>query len=218
MLDFEKNPKLDVFKSDLTKGAFFSPKYEFPILKQVHFKPQKAVPFHEALNEKNKNTWIHFYIDDYRFESVWNNPAQYLMFLKRLGGVITPDYSVCRDFPLVMQMWNTYRNRAFAYWLQNNGVNIIPNISWGDERTYDFAFEGIAQGGTVAVSTNGCIKDPVDRYYFKQGLDKMIRVLKPETIICYSQCPDDIFGEHREAGLEIIHIENHWETVKKAVR
>jgi len=206
-----------VFKSELTKGAFFSSKYEFPILNRVHFKPKKAMPFHEAMNAKDKNDWIHFYIDDHRFECIWTNPKLYLNFLKRLGGVITPDYSLYRDLPLAMQMWNTYRNRVLAYWLQSNGVNIIPNISWSDERTYGFAFEGIAQGGTVAVSTNGGIKNPVDRYYFKQGLDEMIRVLKPETVICYSQCPDDIFGEHREAGLEIINIENHWDTVRKAV-
>ena len=58
------------------------------------------------------------------------------------------------------------------YWLQSNGVNIIPNIRLSDERTYPFAFEGIEQGGTVAVSTNGCIQKKLDRYYFTKGLVK----------------------------------------------
>jgi len=106
-----------------------------------------------------------------------------------------------------MQIWNTYRNRALAYWLQSNGVNIVPNVRWGDERTYDFAFEGLEQGGTIAISTNGCIRNKVDRYYFKKGLEKMITVLKPDTIINYSCTPNDIFLPHKKMGMEIIQQE-----------
>jgi len=68
-----------------------------------------------------------------------------------------------------MQIWNTYRNRALAYWLQNNGIKIIPNVRWGNERTFDFAFEGLPTGGTYAVGTNGCIQNKEDRYHFKKG-------------------------------------------------
>ena len=108
-MDFKENPELDVFKSELTKGAEFSSKYEFPILERVDFKPTKAVPFCEATGEKiKKNKWVHFYTDDYRFESVWNNSENYLRFLKLFGGVITPDYSLYRDLPLAIQIWNTY--------------------------------------------------------------------------------------------------------------
>lgn len=116
-----------------------------------------------------------------------------------------------------MQIWNTYRNRAIAYWLQSNGVNVIPNIRWGDERTYKFAFEGIEQSGTVAISTNGCIRNKTDRYYFIKGLTKMVEALKPDTIVNYSYTPDNIFGQYREQGIEIIQIENYALTVRKAV-
>jgi len=117
-----------------------------------------------------------------------------------------------------MQIWNTYRNRAIAYWLQNNGVNIIPNIRWGDERTYPFAFEGIERGGTVAISTNGCIQKKLDRHYFTKGLAKMVDTLKPDTIINYSYTPDDIFASYRNQGIEIIPIENYTLTVRKGVQ
>ncbi len=127
----------------------------------------------------------------------------------KFEGVITPDYSLYREMPLVMQMWNTYRNRALAFWLQNNGVNIVPNVRWGDERTYDFAFEGFAQGGTYAVCTNGCIRDKLDRYYFKKGLAKMVEVLRPNAIVNYFTAPDDIFRFCREKGIEIIPL-NYW--------
>ena len=114
-----------------------------------------------------------------------------------------------------MQIWNTYRNRAISYWLQKNNINIVPNVSWGDERSYDFCFEGISTNSNVAISTNGCIKDKIDRYYFKKGLEKMISTLKPKTIINYSYMPDDIFGEYRNTDIEFIHIPYYLETLKK---
>lgn len=90
--------------------------------------------------------------------------------------------------PLAMQIWNTYRNRVLAYWLQYNGVPIVPNVRWGDERTYAFAFEGLARGGTVAVSTNGCIRSKIDQYYFHKGLVAMIASLKPACILTIAEC------------------------------
>jgi len=151
MVDSEKREGSDVFKSDLVENAYFSPIYEFPLLKRTHYTPEKAIPFDRATRTTQYDNWVHFYIHDRQFECVWNNPKQYLNLLKRFAGVITPDYSLYRSLPLAMQIWNTYRNRSIAYWLQSNGVNIIPNIRWGDERTYAFAFEGIEQGGTIAI-------------------------------------------------------------------
>ena len=215
MATSEKRERSDVFKSGFVKDACFSPVYEFPLIKRTTHKPNKAIPFDKATNSTKHDHWLHFYIHDKQFERVWNNPKQYLNLLKRFAGVITPDFSLYRGLPLAMQIWNTYRNRAIAYWLQSNGVDIIPNIRWGDERTYSFAFEGIEQGGTVAVSTNGCIQKKLDRHYFAKGLAKMVEVLKPDTIINYSYTPDDIFAQYRDQGIEIIQIENYAECLNK---
>ena len=40
-----------------------------------------------------------------------------------------------------------HRGKAIDYWLKKNGVPIIPNFSWGDERTYEFCFDGIERRG-----------------------------------------------------------------------
>ena len=215
MADSEKSRESDVFKSGLVEGAHFSPVYEFPLLKRAIYKPEKAIPFDRATRSTMYDHWIHFYIHDSQFERIWNNPKQYLSLLKRFAGVITPDFSLYRALPLAMQIWNTYRNRAIAYWLQSNGVNIVPNIRWGDERTYPFAFEGIEQGGTVAVSTNGCIQKKIDCDYFSKGLACMVETLRPKTIVNYSYAPADIFGTYEKQGIEIIQIENYRETVRK---
>jgi len=43
----------------------------------------------------------------------------------------------------------------------------------------------------------------------------MVRRLAPDTIVVYSQAPDDIFGKYRDLGIEIIHIENYHQRIRK---
>jgi len=137
--------------------------------------------------------------------------------LQSFDGVIAPDFSLYRELPLAQQIWNTYRNRLLAHWLQHHGVNVIPNVRWGDERTYTFCFDGIPKYAPVSISTNGCIRDKIDRMYFKLGLRKMVDVLKPSAIINYSYTPDDIFKFYRDMGLEIVHIPNRHDVVRGRV-
>ncbi|OXS29950.1 MAG: hypothetical protein BCS36_04065 [Desulfovibrio sp. MES5] len=201
-----RHNRYGVFKSELVKTAQFSPIFELPQLEPVHFTPANALPFEKAYSKATDKNWLHFYTHDHIFECVWNNPKRYLPVFKRIAGVITPDFSIYREMPLAMQIWNTYRNRALAFWLQREGVPIIPNIRWGDERTYASAFEGLPKGGTVAVSTNGLLRNKLDREYFKQGLAVMIETLQPRTVVNYSRMPDDTFGPYRNNGPELIEI------------
>ena len=209
--------RLDVFKSGLVRGARFSQVYEFPLLEPVCFKPREAVPFEKAYKARKGGQWMHFYTHDRQFERVWNNPERYLSMFRRFEGVITPDFSLYREMPLAMQIWNTYRNRVMAFWMQREGLSIVPNVRWGDERSHEFAFEGLPQGGSVAVSTNGTARNKLDRGYFKAGLARMVEALQPQTIINYSSTPDEIFGECKALGVEIIEIPHYSHTYKKEV-
>jgi len=183
-------------------------KYVFPMLKQSTAITNSAIPFSESYNGKSKGKWIHFYIDDKKFECLWNNPKKYLPMFKECAGVIGPDFSIYTDSPIETQIYNVYRNRVLSYWLQQNNIQVIPNIRWGKSTTYDFCFNGIPIGGTVAISTNGCIRDKVNRFDFRCGLAKMLEVVKPETVIVYGSMPNDIFEEHLEKA-DFINIP-HW--------
>lgn len=216
MINIIGTPRLDVYKSDLVRGAYFSRIYEFLLLAKTDFVPQKLIPFNKARKAADKRQWVHFYIHDYEFQCIWNNPKQYLNMFKQYKSVITPDFSLYKDLPLTMQIWNTYRNRAIGYWLQSQGINIIPNVRWGDERTYEFAFEGLHKGGTVAVSTYGCIKNRTDRRYFQNGLEKVVQALEPDTIVVYSYTPDKIFLPYKQEDINIVAFDNYVDTVRKA--
>jgi hypothetical protein len=162
------------------------------------------IAFSKALKSKDYNQWIHFYEDDSAFERIWNNPRRYLSILRRYRGVISPDFSLYRDMPLVMQQWHTYRNRAIAFWLQENDIPIICNVRWADERSYSFCCAGVPKGGIIAVGSHGCIKIREDRYYFVSGLDYVIKELSPKVIIVYGSAPKEIFDKYRKNGIEIL--------------
>jgi len=116
-----------------------------------------------------------------------------------------------------MQMWNTYRGRALAAWLQDNGVEVIPNIRFNDDRTYDFCFDGIEKDKTVAVGTHGCIKKKTDKEYFKNGLNELVKRLSPKNIIVYGAAPDSIFKPYRDMGINIIAFESEFAKSRKQV-
>ncbi len=208
-----------VFKSFLVKNANYDGFFELPKLKTTDTLPQKFVPFSKAMCRSftDFDCFVHFYEDDIRFERIWNNPKQYLNKLKKFKGVISPDFSMYRNMPLCMQMWNVYRGRALANWLSENGVEIIPNVRFGDERTYLFCFDGIEKNKTVSVGTHGCIQHKKDREYFKKGLAELVKRLKPQTIVVYGQAPDDIFKEYKDIGINILQFESEIQKSRRQV-
>lgn len=210
MTNKQFNSNYDVFHSFLVEDADYEGYIELPKIKTSNLIPEKLVPFSKAMSKSwnDYDCWIMFYEHDVKFERLWNNPKRYLEKLKKFKGVISPDFSLYRNMPLVMQQWNTYRSRALAVWLQNNGIEVIPNVRFGDERTYEFCFDGIEKSKTVAIGTHGCIRSRIDRDYFKKGLATMVKRLSPKTIIVYGMTPDDIFKDYINAGINIISFES----------
>ena len=207
----------DVFRSFLVRNATYDGSLEMPCIKSVDAVPKKLIVFSEAVHSKDFNSFVHFFEDDVDFERIWNAPNRYLPILRKFDGVITPDFSLYRDMPLVMQEWNTYRNRAIGHWLQENGITIIPNIRFSDERSYAFCCDGISKGGTIAVGSHGCVKVKVERMYFKKGLSEIIKRLEPKRIIVYGKAPDYIFGDYIKSGIEIFQYDSDCPNFRKAV-
>ena len=106
--------------------------------------------------------------------------------------------------PLAMQIYGVFQNRAVACWLSTQGISVIPNVRWGDERSYDFCFDGLPTNSVVAVGTNGCLRNSDDRELFRLGLDEMCRRLTPQHILVYGPTPEDMFRKHIEDGINIV--------------
>lgn len=214
----KKNKKYDTFKAWMVKDAFFVGKYEIPeIGSNSKELPDEVIPFDKALASNKYNQWVHFYLHDVEFERVWNNPKQYLHMLKRYKGVITPDFSMYRDMPLAMQIWNTYRNRVLGYWLESNGINIIPNISWGDERSYEFCFDGIRKNSIIAIGTYGTSKRKSDRYYLEKAVEEALKRIEPSYIVIYGSVYNKLSEILKESNIPFMVFECNTFDYKKKV-
>jgi hypothetical protein len=200
----------DVFNAFLVAVATYAGFFEIPIIRPCYDISSWLIAFSRCISSKDHNYWVHFYEDDFLFERLWRNPKKYLPILQRYNGVILPDWSLYRDMPLVMQLWNIYRSRAIGTWLQANGVKVIPNLRYGDRRTFKVCTDGLSKHSVIAVGTHGTLKILEDRDIFVKGLDVVVRRIAPAAIVVYGACPDDIFQKYRDMGIKIYHFESEF--------
>ena len=200
----------DVFHAFMVQSASYEGKIEIPCIAPEAKVPAKLISFSKAIGGSDFDAWVHFYEDDASFERIWNKPLKYLPILKRYQGVIAPDFSLYRDMPLAMQQWNVYRSHAVAVWLQNEGIPVIANVRWGDERTYATCCLGVPKNATIAIGSHGCIKLKTEREHFLRGLEHVVHTLKPKTIVVYGTAPDSVFRRYRDAGIGILQFDSEF--------
>ncbi|MCC6602499.1 MAG: DUF4417 domain-containing protein [Anaerolineae bacterium] len=148
--------------------------------------------FGGGLTEKGRcdDTSPAAYPTDYRFETVWNRPIKALEALRPYTTLLTPDFSLYRDWPLTLQLWNTYRNRWCGRFWQEQGFSVVPTISWSSPASYDFCFLGVPRRSLVAVATVGVnLQDPLENALFLNGFTEMVRQLTPLLVLSYGHLP-----------------------------
>lgn len=178
-----------------TRAVFFGEgNFDIPTIEPTKIKADKFIGFNEAMSSKKTDCGIHFFLDDYQFNRLWNNPDRYIEILKKYTCVMSPDFSLYSDFPKALQIYNHYRKHWLgAYW-QLNGIEVIPTICWSDEESFEWCFDGEPQGGTVAVSSAGTQLNKQSKQLFINGYNEMIKRLQPETVIFYGNVPDECMG------------------------
>lgn len=139
------------------------------------------------LSSKDKHVGVHMFIDDYQFERLWNQPERYINSLKQFDCVFTPDFSLYMDMPIAMKIWNTYRSRLLGQYWQNQGIKVIPTVSWAELQTFEFCFDGIEDESIVAISTVGVKQDPFAIEVWKDGVTAMIEKIHPYAILIYGE-------------------------------
>lgn len=210
VFNFAITKNLDtVGQFDMPKVQAFSPgnlKCEFLIL----------IPCNYALTETNPESKIcHFYIDDYQFERYWRDPEKYIEILKQFNAVIGADFSMYSNLPKAQQIYNCWRSKVLmAYW-QHQGINVIPNIQWSDESSFEYCFDGIEPGGIVAISSTGCNgKDT--RKIFMKGFRAMDKSLHPKKIILVGVLPKELQNDNRVIQIDSFMSERRKSWVEEA--
>lgn len=183
--------------------------YDIPAMRPTHMEPVEMIGFNFASTcPEPEKVGVHFFLGDYQFQRVWTAPERYLAMLRRFRCVCTPDFSMFTDYPLAVQIYSHYRKHWLGAWWQQNGMTVIPTISWSDERSYDWCFDGDPVGGIVAVSSVGTQMDGESRRLFQAGYEEMLRRLRPETILFHGDIPDECAGN-------VVPIKAHQQNLRK---
>lgn len=182
----------DVFNLKLLQNIETIKPFDLPKLSQTLEVPTDVISFNYCKSCKNpKNYYIHFYIDDYQFERIWNRPEYYVKVLGQFKGIIAPDYSTYTNMPVAQQIFQVYKSRLIGAYFQSHGYNVIPNLSWSDEKSLEWSLKGLPKHSTVALSTNGCLNKDTKENFIK-CYKKAIQELEPTTIIIVGEVPEEI--------------------------
>lgn len=169
--------------------------YQMPVIENDNHIPQGLIGFNYVLTSEEYDKGVHFYIDDYQFERIWNDPQKYMPYLEQFDCVLTPDFSLYMDMPMAMKIWNTYRSRLIGQIMQDNGIKVIPTVSWAEKDTFQFCFDGIKRNAIVSISTVGVKNSPEAMKIWRDGCDAMIAKIKPKAILLYGGMIDYDFGK-----------------------
>ncbi len=177
---------------ELCKNLSYTDIYQMPKVKPyIGEIPSEMISFNRArASRKNPVAAIHFFIQDIFFNCVWNAPAKYLEMFRQFWGVISTDYSVYADMTKPEVVWNSYRNKLLAAWLQEKGVTVIPNVSWSRPWSYDFCFDGFPKHSVIAINSTGVRKNSFSSDLWIQGYEKAIEILEPIKIVRYGAKQD----------------------------
>ena len=65
---------------------------------------------------------------------------------------------------------------------------MIPTVSWSDNASFEWCFDGLPSNAILAISTIGLGANGEAKEAFKDGVAAMIDQLSPQTILVYGRC------------------------------
>ena len=160
--------------------------FKLPLVKrqEISLEDVSLISYDKVNQSNDYKSIVHFFLDDYKFESIYNNPEKKIEALRQFKAVLTPDFSMFVEMPIALQLFATFKNRWVGAYLQEQGIKVIPTVRWGDLTSFNFCFDGIEKGSIVAVSTIGVKKQ---KSHFVLGYNEMLGRIKPSKIICYGK-------------------------------
>lgn len=170
----------------------FEGKYDTPIVKGLKLKNPdkfhpKLVEFHLAnklSQEERKKHVVHFFLDDYLFERVWNRPEENTRFLSNFRAVLSPNFSQYTNMSRSLQIYNHYRTMWMSAYWQYYGLTVIPILCWSDKESFEYCLDGMPKNSVLAVSSLGCQRFEKE---FRYGYERSIDTLQPSKILFYGK-------------------------------
>ena len=196
------NKKSKEYRTDplfLRNGFQSEGKYGFPIIKKQEMefsKDVELISFSDTrTNDSQMNTkkGVHFFVDDYRFDGIYNHPERSLNKLSQYKFLCTPDFSLYYEMEPWRQIESVGKSRWIGSYWQSMGGIVFPTISWGNSRSFDYCFDGIEKESTVVIGMIGAKRNNKRRFLL--GYNEMLKKIEPRNIICFGQPFEEMNGK-----------------------
>ncbi len=151
------------------------------------------VSYANRAKHSGKGEALHFFLDDYRISSVWNNLERVTHSLCKYDYLFAPDFSLFTDDDRYQQVnkQDIYRSRFItAYW-QQCGYQVIPTASWGDANSFKYCFEGLPENSVIAICGIGHDQDKSHNTLWRVAVHRLIEAKKPTTLVIYGGKQED---------------------------
>ena len=100
-------------------------------------------PWGAEARYKKMMTCYHFYVDDYRFDALFKDPMALLM--SGCKQIVEPNCSIHDNTPAPFALWQIYRKRFLARYLQECGLQVFADLNVS-HRFMEFNRLGIPDG------------------------------------------------------------------------
>ena len=104
-------------------------RYDIPCLRLDRQAGHLELPFvpYGAGRRNKRVATLHFYVDDYRFNALWKNPAK--IFDNNPAAAVECNYSLFDTTPLAFGLQFIYQKRWMARYWQENGIRIYVDLN-----------------------------------------------------------------------------------------
>lgn len=86
---------------------------------------------------------LHFYVDDYRMQRIYDKPEQILHHNPR--NIVEPNYSLFNETPIAFGLQNVYKKRFIARSMQEKGIRVFADLNVAS-KFYALNMIGIPRG------------------------------------------------------------------------
>lgn len=191
-------------------------KFGFPeVATSEEFFANDLIGFHLSKNPKemSPSKAVHFFLDDYKFEQIWTRPTDFITLFQSYGGIVSPTFSIWDNQPYALSLFNMYRSRWCTRFFQEHGVNVLVDVRWSDDRSYEYAFSGIQKHSPVIVNTVGT-RYLENRKMFVTGFYEMLRTIEPSKLYVYGEYMPVDFDKYFD---KVIYFESFWKKQRNKI-
>ena len=107
--------------------------FKLPLVKkqEISLEDVSLIGYDKVNQSNDYKSIVHFFLDDYKFESIYNNPEKKIEVLRKFKAVLTPDFSMFVEMPIALQLFATFKNRWVGAFFARTRYKCYSNRSLG---------------------------------------------------------------------------------------